>query len=116
MTNSNAAWCAARIRARVGSSASAHATDTDFGAEKVRSNPATVFGAFRARPSRVDVLRPADARGPSQRCAGGRVLQHAEHPPQLLLGHHRAGCDAAAGVQAGQPGPRNRPGGVPTCV
>ncbi len=45
--SSTASWCACAITARVGWSAIAHSTLTDFGAVKVRSNPATAWRARR---------------------------------------------------------------------
>ena len=69
---------------RVGSSANAHATDTDLGRRtsgRIRPLPC---GALRTRP-RWSMSWSAAARRAPERLPRDRVLQHPEHPPQLLL-------------------------------
>ena len=43
-------------------------------------------------------------RRPSELLAGHRVLQHPQHPPQLLLGDTRTRLDARSAGQSGQAG------------
>ena len=59
----------------------------------------------RSDPTKpVDELGPRRRRGASERLSGHRVLQHPQHPPQLLLGDHRTRLDTGAVAESGQAG------------
>jgi hypothetical protein len=65
-------------------------------------------------PTGVDVCRPAPSRGSAQLVPRDRILQHPEHPEQVLFAHHRPDRDPVTVVQPGQSAaeepPRRGPG------
>ena len=96
-------------RRRVGSPASAHATDTDFGAENVRSNPATVRDAFRGPPAEpTDATAPAPTtRANMNPVTGSRSIPSIRHRCSSITTDPDATPRPAS--KPASPAPRNRP-------
>ncbi len=116
ITACNARRWAAWIRARVVLSVSAHATETLFGTEKVRSNPATDCFALRTRPrwSTNTIPAPVGARPSCSPVTGSCSIPSIRHSWSSLT--CEPGSAPAPPARPSGPAPRNQPGGVPVAV